>query len=58
MIPADPDWPLAVLHELARGVVDRGDVVRIDGVTETERVGEERGREHDREGGRARDHEV
>ena len=53
----DADGSLAVLHELAGRVVDRRDVVGVDGVAETERVGQEGRREHDRVGGRARDRE-
>lgn len=37
---ADADGPLALLHQLAGYVVDRGDVVGIDGVPKTEAAGE------------------
>ena len=33
---ADADRPLAVVHQLARDVVDRGDMVGVDRVTEAE----------------------
>ena len=38
---------LALLHELARRVVDGGDVVGVDRVAQAERVGEEGGRQED-----------
>ena len=44
----DPDRPLAVLHELARDVVDRGDVIGVDRMPQAERVGQQRGAEQDR----------
>ena len=44
----DGDRALAVLHELARGVVDGGDVVRVDRVAQAEGVGQEGGRQQDR----------
>ena len=34
---------LAVLHQLARHVVDRGDMIGVDGVTQAEAVGQQRG---------------
>ena len=37
---ADAERPLAFLEELPRRVVDRGDVVGIERVAQTERVGE------------------
>ncbi len=40
---ADADRPLALLHQLARHVVDRRDMVGIDGVAQTERIGQESG---------------
>ena len=46
------DRPLSVLHELPCGVVDRRDVVGVDGVPETEGVGEEGRRQEDRVGRR------
>ena len=43
---ADRDRPLAVLHELAGGVVDGRDVIRVDRVAQAEGVGQEgRGQE-------------
>ena len=36
---ADAQRPLAVAHQLARGVVDRADVVGVEGVAHAERVG-------------------
>ena len=44
----DADRPLAVLHQLAGGVVDGRDVVGVDGVAEPEGVGEEGRRQQDR----------
>ena len=35
-------WPLTLLHQLARDVVDRRDVVGVDRVPQAEAVGEER----------------
>ena len=35
----DAERPLALAHELARGVVDRGDVVGVEGVAQPQRVG-------------------
>ena len=45
---ADADRPLALLHQLARHVVDRRDMVGIDGVAQTERIGQERGADQHR----------
>ena len=45
---ADGNGPLALLHQLARDVVDGRDVVGIDGVAKAERVGEECGADQDR----------
>ena len=45
---ADRNRPLAILHQLARHVVDRRDVVGIDGVAQPERVGEKRGADQHR----------
>ena len=45
---ADADRPLALLHQLARHVVDRRDMVGIDGVAQTERVGQESGADQHR----------
>ena len=45
---ADRNRPLAFLHQLARHVVDRRDVVGIDRVAQAERVGEERGADQHR----------
>ena len=45
---ADGDGALAFLHELARDVVDGGDVVGVDGVAQAEAVGEEGGAEQQR----------
>ena len=42
------DRPLALLHQLARDVVDGGDVVGIDRVAQPEAVGEEAGAEQHR----------
>ena len=38
---SDPDRPLAALHQLAGRIVDRGDVVGVDGVPQPESIGEE-----------------
>ena len=45
---SDADRPLALLHQLAGRIVDRGDMVGVDGVAQAERVGEERRAEEDR----------
>ena len=45
---ADPDRPLALLHELARDVVDRRDMIGVDRVAQAERIGEQRRAEQDR----------
>src|ERR1700692_67649 len=45
---ADGDRPLALLHQLARDVVDRRNVVGIDGVTKPEAVGQNRGSDQNR----------
>ena len=45
---ADANRPLAVLHQLARHVVDSSDVVGIHGVPQPEAIGEQRGAEQDR----------
>ena len=45
---ADADRPLALLHQLARDVVDRRDMVGIDRVAKAERVGQERGADQHR----------
>ena len=45
---ADADRPLALLHQLARHVVDRRDMVGIDGVAQTERIGQEGGADQHR----------
>ena len=45
---ADGDRPLALLHQLARHVVDGRDVVGIDGVAQPECVGQERGADQHR----------
>ena len=42
------DRPLALLHQLARDIVDRRDVVGVDRVTQTETVGEQRRAEQHR----------
>ena len=47
-IEPERDRPLALLHQLAGGVVDGGDMVGIDGVAQPEAVGEEAGGEQDR----------
>src|SRR5271169_5092638 len=47
---ADRDRPLAVLHKLARYVVDRRDMVGIERVPQAERVSEQRGAEQHRIG--------
>ena len=38
-------WPLTLVHQLVRDVVDRRDVVGVDRVAEAEAVDEERGSE-------------
>ncbi len=43
----DADRASALLHELARRIVDRGDMVGVDGVAQTERIGEEGRTEQD-----------
>ena len=45
---ADADRPLALLHQLARHIVDRRDVVGIDGVAKPERIGQEGGADQHR----------
>ena len=45
---ADRDRPLALLHQLARDVVDRRDVVGVHRVAQAERVGEESGADQHR----------
>ena len=45
---ADRNRPLAGLHQLARHIVDGGDVIGIDRVAQAERVGEQRGAEQHR----------
>src|SRR6202041_804035 len=45
---ADRDRTLALLHQLARDVVDRGDVVGIDGVTKPEAIGQHGGSDQNR----------
>ncbi len=47
-IEPERDRPLALLHQLAGGVVDRGDVVGIDRVAQPEAVGQQAGGEQDR----------
>ncbi len=47
---ADGNRPLALLHELARHIVDGGDVVGVHGMTQAEAVGEEGGAEQQRIG--------
>ena len=59
-IPTTADWPsekkkptppaLALLHELARDVVDRRDMVGVDRVAEAERISEQRRSEQNRLG--------
>ena len=46
---ADADRALAFLHQLARHIVDGGDVIRVEGVPEAEAVGEKGGPEQQRE---------
>ena len=41
----DRNRPLALLHQLAHDIVDRGDVIGIDRVPQSEHVGEDRGAE-------------
>src|SRR3977135_1698096 len=36
---ADAERPLALLHQLARDIVDGGDVIGVDGVAQAEAVG-------------------
>jgi len=38
----DPDRALAILHELSRDVVDCRDVIGVDGVSQAERISEQR----------------
>ena len=45
---ADADRALALLHELARDVVDRRDMIGVDRVAQAERIGEQRRSEQDR----------
>ena len=45
---ADPDRALALLHQFAGDVVDRGDVIGVDRMAQAERVGEQRRTEQDR----------
>ena len=45
---ADADRPLAFLHQLARHVVDRRDMVGIDGMAQAERIGQEGGADQHR----------
>ena len=40
--------PLALLHQLAHDIVDRGDMIRIDGVAQTEHISENSGAEQRR----------
>ena len=39
---ADADWTLALLHQLAGDVVDRGDMIGVDRVAQAERIGQQR----------------
>jgi len=39
---SDSYRPLAILHEPSRDVVDRGDVIGVDGMAQPERIGEQR----------------
>ena len=45
---ADGDRPLALLHQLACHIVDRRQMVRIDGVTKSKAVRQHRGPDQDR----------
>ena len=45
---ADAERPLALLHQLARDIVDGGDVVGVDGMAQAEAVGEQRRAEQQR----------
>jgi hypothetical protein len=45
---ADAERPLALLHQLARDIVDGGDVVGVDAVAQAEAVGEQRRAEQQR----------
>ena len=45
---ADRDRPLALLHQLARHIVDRGDMVGIDRMAQPEAIGQHRGADQDR----------
>lgn len=47
-VEADADRPFAVLHEFSRDVVDRRDVIGIDGMPQSEGVRQQRGSEQDR----------
>jgi hypothetical protein len=40
---ADGDRALALLHQLARHIIDCGDMIGIDGVAQPKTVGEQRG---------------
>ncbi len=44
---SDADRALALLHQLARDVVDGGDMIGIDGMARAEAVGQQRGAEQD-----------
>src|SRR5580692_8915188 len=44
----DGDRPLSLLHQLARDVVDRRNVVGIDGVTKPETIGQHGGSDQNR----------
>jgi hypothetical protein len=45
---ADRDRTLTVLHQFARDVVDRGDMVGVDRVAQTEAIGQQAGAEQQR----------
>ena len=45
---ADADRPLALLHQLARDVVDRRDMIGVDRVAQAEGIGEQRRAEQHR----------
>jgi hypothetical protein len=38
----DSNWPLALLHQFARDIVDRGDVVGIDRIPQPKAASDER----------------
>ena len=45
---ANADRPLALLHELARDIIDRRDMIGVDRMPQAERIGEQRRAQQDR----------